>query len=48
MLVKRDRVDAIIMAGTDLCLLFNEDNTDFPYIDCSALHLQAILSKLLG
>src|SRR3984893_18617417 len=47
-LLKRDAVDAIILAGTDLALLFSETNTDFPYIDCAALHLQAILNELLG
>ncbi len=47
-LLKRDGVDAIILAGTDLALLFRETNTDFPYIDCAALHLQAILKELLG
>jgi aspartate racemase len=47
-LLKRDGVDAIILAGTDLALLFNETNTDFPFIDCAALHLQAILNELLS
>jgi aspartate racemase len=47
-LLKRDGVDAIILAGTDLALLFNESNTDFPSIDCAALHLQAILNDLLS
>jgi len=47
-LLKRDGVDAIILAGTDLALLFYETNTDFPYIDCAALHLQEILNELLG
>src|SRR6202045_877937 len=47
-LLKRDGVDAIILAGTDLALLFNETNTDFPYIDCAAVHLQAILNEILG
>jgi aspartate racemase len=45
---KRDGVDAIILAGTDLALLFHEANTDFPYIDCAALHLEMILNELLG
>jgi aspartate racemase len=44
----RDGVDAIIFAGTDLALLFNETNTDFPSIDCAALHLEMILAGLLG
>jgi aspartate racemase len=46
--LKRDGVDAIILAGTDLALLFNETNTDFPFVDCAALHLQAILNELLS
>jgi len=45
-LVSRDGVDAIILAGTDLTLLFNETNTDFPHIDCAALHIAAILDQL--
>jgi aspartate racemase len=45
-LVRRDGVDAIILAGTDLALLFNEANTDFPHIDCAALHIAAILRRL--
>lgn len=45
--LRRDGVDAIVLAGTDLALLFNEDNADFPCIDCAALHLRAI-GKSLG
>ena len=45
-LVRRDGVDAIILAGTDLSLLFNETNTDFPHVDCAALHIDAILKRL--
>jgi aspartate racemase len=44
----RDRVDAIVLAGTDLTLVFNETNTDFPYLDCATLHLRAIEARLLG
>jgi aspartate racemase len=47
-LCKRDGVDAIILAGTDLALLFNDTNTDFPCIDCASLHLRAIQDHLLG
>jgi aspartate racemase len=46
-LLKRDRVDVIVLAGTDLALVFNSSNTDFPYIDCAALHIEAILNGLL-
>jgi aspartate racemase len=45
-LVRRDGVDAMILAGTDLTLQFNESNTDFPHIDCAALHIAAILHRL--
>jgi len=47
-ILKRDRADAIVLAGTDLALVFNEFNTDFPYIDCAALHLAAIQQALLS
>ncbi len=45
-LVRRDGVEAIILAGTDLALLFDEKNTDFPYFDCAALHVREILNGL--
>jgi len=44
--VKRDGVDAIVLAGTDLAVLFNDSNADFPCIDCAALHLRAIEQSL--
>jgi aspartate racemase len=39
----RDGAEAIVFAGTDLTLLFNESNTDFPYVDCAAAHIQAVM-----
>jgi len=45
-LQRRDAVDAILMAGTDLTLLFNQANTDFPHIDCAALHIQQIMDAM--
>jgi aspartate racemase len=47
-IIERDQVDAIVLAGTDLALVFNETNTDFPHLDCAALHLQAIRETLFG
>ena len=47
-LERRDGVDAIVLAGTDLAVIFNEANTEFPYIDCAALHIRKILSVVLG
>jgi aspartate racemase len=46
-LVRRDEVDTIILAGTDFALLFHPTNTDFPNLDCAALHLREILKRLL-
>jgi aspartate racemase len=39
-------VDAIVLAGTDLALIFNETNTDFAHVDCARTHIQAIVRKL--
>jgi len=47
-LIERDGIEAIILAGTELSLVFNRDNTDFPHIDGARLHLQAIMEQLTG
>jgi aspartate racemase len=46
-LIERDGVDAIVLAGTDFVKLFDEGNTEFPSVDCAALHLRAIADGLL-
>jgi len=46
-LQQRDGVEAIVLAGTDLSLLFNEANTAFPHLDCAVLHIQRIMRGLL-
>jgi aspartate racemase len=45
-LIERDRVDAIVLAGTDLTLLFDESTADFPCVDCAGLHIREILKQL--
>jgi aspartate racemase len=45
-LIERENVEAIILAGTELSLIFNEGNLDFPHIDGSRLHLDAIMRQL--
>ncbi len=45
-LIQRERLEAIVFAGTDLALLFNRSNTTFPFIDCSQLHIDAIMKRL--
>ena len=47
-LVKRDGVEAVLLAGTDLAVLFNESNTDFPHVDCARVHIDGIMRRLLG
>jgi len=39
----REHLDAIVMAGTDLALVFSEDTAPFPILDCAFHHVQAIL-----
>jgi aspartate racemase len=46
-MLRRDRLDAIVLAGTDLSLVFNASNIDFPYLDCASLHLGAIEEAIL-
>jgi aspartate racemase len=45
-LERRDGVDAIVLAGTDLNLVFNEANAGFAAIDCAAAHVDAIVAEM--
>jgi aspartate racemase len=36
----------VVLAGTELSLVFNEGNTDFPHLDCARLHIEAIVRGL--
>ena len=42
-LQRRDGVEAVVLAGTDLALMFNAANTPFPHLDCARAHIDAIL-----
>jgi aspartate racemase len=46
-LIKRDGVEAVILAGTELALVFDDTNTDFPNINGAQLHLDAIARRAL-
>ena len=39
-------VDAIVLAGTDLSLVFDETNTPFPNVDGAKVHIRAIMREL--
>jgi aspartate racemase len=45
-LIDRERLDAILLAGTDLSFVFNPENTDFPHLDGARAHIDAIMQKL--
>ena len=47
-LIERERLDGIILGGTDLSLVFNESKTDFPHIDGARVHVDVIMRELLG
>jgi len=42
----RDGVDAIVLAGTDFALMFNEGNTPFPHVDCTRAHIDFIMRTM--
>jgi aspartate racemase len=45
-LCRHDGAEAIVLAGTDLSLVFNEANADFPRVGCARVHLDAIMQAL--
>jgi aspartate racemase len=47
-LCRRDRVEAIVLAGTELALAFNEATAGFPAIDCTRLHIEGIMRRIVG
>ncbi len=47
-LQKRDGVEAILLAGTDLAVIFDEANAGFPCIDVARLHIDAIVARLVA
>jgi aspartate/glutamate racemase len=45
--IERENLDAIVLVGTDLAFVFNEENTDFPHLDGARVHIKAIMDALL-
>ena len=45
-LQRRDGVEAILLAGTDLAVIFDEATASFPAIDVARLHIDAIVERL--
>jgi aspartate racemase len=42
-LQRRDGVQAVLLAGTDFALMFDESSTPFPHLDCARVHIDAVL-----
>ncbi len=47
-LQRRDGAEAILLAGTDLAVMFDETTAGFPAIDVARLHIDAIVEKLIS
>jgi aspartate racemase len=55
LLIDREHVDAVVLAGTDLALVFDgrdlalvfDGDIDFPVVDCAAVHIEAIMRRVL-
>jgi aspartate racemase len=43
-LQQRDGVAAIVLAGTDFAVMFEPDTTPFPHVDCTRVHVDAIMA----
>ena len=41
------QADAILLGGTDLGLVYSEDRTDFTFVDCAAIHVDAVVERAL-
>lgn len=47
-LLAQDKVDAIMLGGTDLALVFDNATAPFPLVDCAGLHVAAIVDHVLA
>ncbi|CAN5439304.1 aspartate/glutamate racemase family protein [soil metagenome] len=45
-LQRRDGVETILLAGTDLAVMFDEQSAGFPCLDVARLHIDAIVERL--
>jgi aspartate racemase len=47
-LMRRDGAEAILLAGTDLSMVFNAGNAGFPLVDCAGVHIEEIMRQLIA
>ena len=43
-LIEEFGVDAVLMGGTDLALIYDEETSVFPIVDCAAIHSRKVVS----
>jgi len=46
-LLKENGAEAIMLGGTDLALVFGQHDSEFPLVDCAAIHVDAIVRLAL-
>jgi len=47
-MLTKDKVDAIMLGGTDLALAFDAETAPFPLVDCAGIHVKAIADWKVG
>ncbi len=47
-MIDNDGATAIMLGGTDLALAFDAGTSEFPLIDCAAIHIRLIAAKAMG
>lgn len=47
-LLSENGAEAIMLGGTDLALVYNQQDTPFPLVDCAAIHVDAIVRLAIG
>ena len=47
-LFEEAEVDAIMLGGTDLVLVYDDLQTDFPLVDCAAIHVNAVVQTAIS
>ncbi len=47
-LIRRDGAEAVLLAGTDLSMVMNEQTAGFPTLDCAGVHITEITKRLLS
>jgi aspartate racemase len=45
--VARDGAQCVLLAGTDLAMVYTQSNAGFPMIDCARVHIDAIVKRML-